>query len=174
MKRAAICLLIIVLTASSSRGQTTPAMVNPILEVALQKPEVTRFQLINHLMGRVTPLRVPQTSKDWISQAKHLRRHLLEDIIFHGWPSEWITSRPRFEPIGAIISAEGYRIRRFRPELVPGFWSTALLYEPEPVRGKVPAILNLLGHYPQGKAMAFEQTRCINYAVQELVALDPE
>ena len=174
MKRAAICLLIIVLTASSSRGQTTPAMVNPILEVALQKPEVTRFQLINHLMGRVTPLRVPQTSKDWISQAKHLRRHLLEDIIFHGWPSEWITSRPRFEPIGAIISAEGYRIRRFRYEIVPGFWSTALLYEPEPVRGKVPAILNLLGHYREGKAMAFEQKRCINYALQGMVALDLE
>src|SRR5437867_13302882 len=175
MNRITILLSLIILSAaSSSRGQTTPAMVNPILEVALQKPEVTRFQLINHLMGRVTPLRVPQSSKDWISQAKHLRRHLLEDIIFHGWPPEWITSRPRFEPIAATISAEGYRIRKFRYEIVPGFWSTALLYEPEPIRGKVPAILNLLGHYREGKAMAFEQKRCINYALQGMVALDLE
>src|SRR2546427_10199770 len=102
MKRAAICLLIIVLTASSSRGQTTPAMVNPILAVALQKPEVTRVQIINHLMGRVTPLRVPQSSKDWISQAKHLRRHLFEEMIFHDWAPGWITLRPPFQPIGAI------------------------------------------------------------------------
>src|SRR5882724_3052339 len=174
MKRIAIGLLIILLTANSSRGQSTAAMVNPILEAALQKPEVVRFQLISHLMGRVAPFRVPQSSKECIPQAKDLRRHLLKDVIFHGWPREWITSQPRFEQVGAISSSEGYRIRKFRYEIVPGFWSTALLYEPESIRGKAPAILNLLGHYRDGKAMEFEQKRCINYALQGMVALDLE
>ena len=45
-----------------------------------------------------------------------------------------------------MASGAGYRIRKLRYEIVPGFQSTAVLYEPAEVRGKVPAILNVHGH----------------------------
>jgi dienelactone hydrolase len=175
MKPARIGLSIILLaTAHCLRAQSTPGTVTPILEVPLQTSEVARFQLINHLLPRATPLRVPTSPAEWTSEARRLRRHLLDDVIFHGWPREWVTAPPRFEEMGTIASAEGFRIRKFRYEIVPGFWSTALLYEPERVGGKLPAILNLLGHYRDGKAMAFEQKRCSNYALQGMFALDLE
>ena len=37
-------------------------------------------------------------------------------------------------------------MRKLRYEIVPGFQSTAILYEPENLSSKVPAILNLNGH----------------------------
>ncbi len=71
-----------------------------------------------------------------------------------------------------IESGHGYRIRKLRYEIVPGFLSTALLYEPENTSGKIPAILNLLGHEPLGTAVEYEQKRCINFTKRGMIALD--
>jgi len=57
---------------------------------------------------------------------------------------------------------------------VPGFLSTALLYEPDKISGKVPAILNVLGHEPAGTAVEYEQKRCINFAKRGMIALNLE
>jgi len=38
--------------------------------------------------------------------------------------------------------------------------------------GRVPAILNLLGHEPEGIEVEYEQKRCINFAKRGIVALD--
>src|SRR6266481_3787061 len=169
MKPTAIGLSISLLWLVSLGAQSTPEVVHPILEVPLEKPDVVRFQLTRYLLRRATPLRVPQSAEVWTARAKRLRGQLLDGVIFHGWPRAWITAPPRFEDMGTIDTTGGYRIRKLRYEIVPGFWSTALLYEPEQIRGKAPAILNLLGHYKDGKAMAFEQQRCINYALQGMV-----
>jgi cephalosporin-C deacetylase-like acetyl esterase len=52
-----------------------------------------------------------------------------------------------------------------------GFESTALLYEPESPKRKVPAILNFTGHNPLGNLADFEQKRCINFAKRGILAL---
>jgi dienelactone hydrolase len=57
---------------------------------------------------------------------------------------------------------------------VPGFDSTAILYEPEHITGKVPAIVNVHGHDPRGKAAEYKQKRCINFAKRGIVALSLE
>ena len=45
------------------------------------------------------------------------------------------------------------------------------MYEPEHLDGKVPAVLNVLGHFPNGKSMLFEQKLCINQALRGMVSL---
>jgi dienelactone hydrolase len=101
-----------------------------------------------------------------------LRKHILDDVAFHGWPREWVESAPNFQEMGVIESGHGYRIRKLRYEIVPGFMSTALLYEPEEVSGRMPAVLNLIGHEPAGTAVEYEQKRCINLAKRGILALN--
>ncbi len=103
-----------------------------------------------------------------------MRKHILDDIAYHGWPREWIDAAPKFEEVGIIETSHGYRIHKLRFEVVPGFHSTALLYEPTKITGRVPAILNLLGHEPDGIGVEYEQKRCINFAKRGIVALDVE
>ena len=65
----------------------------------------------------------------------------MNDVVFHGWPKDWVESAPKFEDVGVIETGHGYRIHRLRYEIVPGFFSAALLYEPERINGKIPAKL---------------------------------
>ena len=60
-------------------------------------------------------------------------------------------------------------------EIVPGFQSVALLYEPEHLQGKVPAILNVHGHVGDiGKAIAYKQKQCITFARHGVMSLSLE
>jgi dienelactone hydrolase len=86
-----------------------------------------------------------------------------------------VDAGPKFEEVGVIETGSGYRIRKLRYEIVPGFDSAALLYEPEHLSGKIPAILNVNGHVgPLGKAVEYKQKRCINYAKHGILALNLE
>ena len=138
----------------------------------MQSPELTAFQLQQYLFARVPPLPSPASASKWTAEEKRLRKHVLEDIAFHGWPRQWVDSAPKFEQMGVIETDDGYRIRKFRYEIVPGFWSTALLYEPDKVTGRVPAVLNVIGHEPEGIEVEYEQKRCINFAKRGIVALN--
>jgi hypothetical protein len=94
--------------------------------------------------------------------------------VFHGWPQEWVESPPRFEDLG-VLSGKGYRLHKLRYEIVPGFYSTAILYEPERLEGKAPAILNVNGHVgAPGKSVEYKQKRCINFARHGILALNLE
>jgi dienelactone hydrolase len=98
----------------------------------------------------------------------------LDDVVFRGWPRDWVAAPPKFEEAG-VINGNGYRIRKLRYEIVPGFQSVALLYEPQDLRGKVPAILNVNGHVgPPGKSVEYKQKRCITFARHGILALNLE
>ena len=162
------------LDPSLLQAQTDTNQVGPILKQQFQAAEVAEFQLRQYLMSRVAPLPSPGSAEEWTAEAARLRKHALDEIIFHGWPLEWVNAAPKFEDRGLIPSGKGYRLRKLRYEIVPGFWSTALLYEPEGASGRVPATLNLNGHAPQGKAAEYKQKRCINNALQGMYALSLE
>jgi hypothetical protein len=129
------------LLAGLTRGQTDPQQLAPILEKTLQAPEVTAYQLRQYLMNRVQTLPSMTDAGKWTAEAGRIRRHLLDDVVFHGWPAEWVNAAPKFLSVG-VIEGKGYRIRKLRYEIVPGFQSVALLYEPEHRDGRLPAILN--------------------------------
>jgi dienelactone hydrolase len=149
---------------------TQPVDANP----TVQTPDVVEFQLRQYLMKRVPPLPKPRTAAEWTARAAELRKDLLENVVLRGWPREWIDAPPRFEDLGLIETDGSYRLRKFRYEVVPGFQTTALLYEPKEQRGKVPATINLNGHDPGGTAAPYKQKRCINNALQGIFALSLE
>lgn len=167
--------MLLIAAAAGTHAQSDVRQVSSVLSRDLQNPEVTGMQLRQYAMRRVTPLKPPSSAREWDAQSQRIRRHLLDDVVFHGWPSEWVNSPPHFEEAGAVDSVEGYRATRLRYEIVPGFYSSAVLYEPADLKGKVPAILNVNGHVgPVGKAVEYKQKRCINFAKRGIIALNLE
>ncbi len=159
--------------ALNGYAQTTmlPSVVEALAS-PVQSPAVTQYQLQQYLLHKIPPLPSASSAQQWTQEVDRMRGHILNDIAFHGWPREWIDAAPHFEDMGVIESGEGYRIRKLRYEVIPGFMSTALLYEPTKIAGRIPAILNFIGHEPEGTAVEYEQKRCINFAKLGMVALD--
>ena len=168
---AITCAVLLTLTATAVYGQTTAGTLESLLAVPVQSPDVTAFQLQKYLIRRITPLPTPRSASDWTDQQQKLRKHILNDVAFHGWPEEWVESAPNFQQVGATESRNGYRVTKFRYEIVPGFDAPAILYEPEKLSGRAPAVLNVIGHEPKGNAAEYEQKRCINFAKRGVIAL---
>lgn len=124
-------------------------------------------------MRRSPELPRPRSADEWSAEAQRIRRHVLNDFIYHGWPKAWVDAPPQFEDTGAapVPFGAGYRVHKLRYEVVPGFYSTAVLYEPEHLVGKAPAVLVTLGHISEGQAAPFQQKLCINMALRGMVAL---
>jgi hypothetical protein len=175
MKRTRIWVFATFLTASFANSQAIPSQMPAILAPPLQSRQVATYELQEYLLKHAPQLPTPKTAQQWTTEAEQIRKRLLENLIFHGWPQEWIKGPSTFEDLGDIPSGKGYRLRKLRYEIVPGFYSTALLYEPAKLEGRIPAVLNVMGHYPAaGKAMEFEQKLCINQALQGMIALNLE
>lgn len=175
MKWKAMLILVVVLIAEWAGAQTVPDVIQPILAKRLQPAQAVTVQLQQFLLKRVPKLPHPTSAAEWTREAQRIRKHVLEDVFFHGWPVQWVNSPPQFEDMGTVKTGKGYQLRKLRYEIVPGFYTTALLYEPDPLRGKVPAVLDLMGHFPvEGNKIAFEQKLCINQALKGMIALNPE
>ena len=155
-------------------GQSTPQQTGRALSQTIQSADVVEFQIRKYLSQHVATPRLPATAGEWTTESQRIRAHLLNDVIFHGWPKDVVSAPLKFEDAGIIETGKGYRMRKIRYEIVPGFWTTAISYEPASLSGKVPAVLNVHGHGSAGKAFEFKQKRCINQALRGMVALSPE
>ncbi len=167
-------LLLLALAAGIALAQTEPRYVEGILKEEVLPPSVALFQLRQYILNRVAKPPAPASAAQWTSDSKRIREQILKDVVFHGWPKEWIDSPPKFEDLG-VTPGNGYQMRKLRYEIVPGFQSTAILYEPLNLRGKIPAILNVNGHVgPPGKSIEYKQKRCITLARNGILALNLE
>ena len=110
-------------------AEAEPDALEPILRRRCSRPRSRCTSCAQHIVARVPKPPAPRSAAEWTEAAKALRQKLLSDVVFHGWPAEWVSAPPRFEETG-VIEAAGYRIRKLRYEIVPGFFSAALLYEP--------------------------------------------
>ena len=165
----------LLLLTSLAHAQNTAGEVRGILDKQLQSSTVVTFQLQQFLMKQVPDLPAATTPENWIAEAKRIRERVLTHVVFHGWPQAWVMSSPRFEDKGKLPSGKGYRVRKLRYEIVPGFYSVALLYTPSNLQGKAPAVLDVMGHfYATGKSEPFEQKLCINQALRGMIALNLE
>ena len=156
-------------------GQSEPDTLKPILSEEILAPAAAQMQIKSYVLNHVAAPPTPTTAEQWTQEAQRLRHNLLQDVVFHGWPHEWVDAPPKFEDLGTIETGQGYRLHKLRYEIVPGFQSVAILYEPEKLQGKAPAILNVNGHVgPLGKAVEYKQKRCINFAKHGILALNVE
>lgn len=155
-------------------AQSEVQQVAQILKYEIAAPQVTLFQLRQYLLARVSKPPAAASAQQWTAEAKRIREHLLK-TLFHGWPSDWTNAATKFDDLGIMHSGNGYRMRKLRYEVVPGLKATAILYEPENMQGKMPAILNVNGHVGSpGKAVEYKQKRCINFAKRGMLALNLE
>ncbi len=167
--------LLAFLFSTNALGQSDPNDIAPVLGDEILAPGAALFQIKSYILSRGAPPPTPVSAQQWTEEAQRLRRHILQDVVFRGWPDEWVNSPPKFEDLGVIDAGQGYRLRKLRYEIVPGFQSVAILYEPEKLQSKVPAILNLNGHVGQpGKAVEYKQKQCINFAKHGILALSLE
>lgn len=168
-------LLACFLVSHETVAQSTPRDLQAVLGEEILAPSAALLRMKSFILSHVPPPPVATSAAEWTEESQRLRRHLLQDVVFHGWPPEWVNSPSKFEDVGTIETHQGYRLRKLRYEVVPGFQSVAILYEPEKLQGKVPAILNVNGHVgPPGKAVEYKQKRCINFAKHGIVALNLE
>ena len=123
-------------------------------------------------MCRPCPTCRPSTQ--WEQEAERIRATVLERIVYRGEAARWRDAATKVEWLDTIDGGPGYRIRKLRYEALPGLWIPALLYEPENLTGKVPAVLNVNGHTPLGKQYPPKQIRCINQAKRGMLALNVE
>ncbi|MDE2889827.1 MAG: acetylxylan esterase [Gemmatimonadota bacterium] len=118
-------------------------------------------------------LKTPGSPAEWEERTAGIRRDLLKKVYLKGLEPD-VNDRPPDVRWKGVLKGNGYRIRKCHYEGYPGMRIPALLYEPEDLRGKVPAVLNPNGHHRGGKAMDYKQARCINLAKRGMLALNFE
>ena len=163
------------LAASAWVGASAGEPITASLETELQPRAVTTHQLTQYLARRIPPLPVPTSAAKWTAHARRMRQKVLQEIVFHGWPRDWVTAAPRVEDLGVLTTTADYRVRKLRYEIVPGFHAPAILCEPvQLTTARAPAVLNFIGHEEHGKAVEHAQRRCMGLAAMGIVTLTPE
>src|SRR5262252_728421 len=117
---ARLALLVTVLLAKPgiAMAQATQSTVAPLLEEQVLPKAVAAYQIQKFLMKDISKPVVPATAAQWNIEKRRLQKHLLNDIAYHGWPQEWIAAAPRFELTGVIATNHGYRVRKYRYEIL--------------------------------------------------------
>ena len=133
--------------------------------------------LINHLIKEASDfydLRDKEieklNSKDtWIKRQATVRNKLKEFI--GPFPQKGALN-PR---ITGVIKRDGYRIEKIVYESLPGFYVTGCLYIPEKIKGKAPAILNVIGHNQESFRNELYQVINFNLVKKGIIvfAIDP-
>jgi len=98
------------------------------------------FQLDELYKARDKKIAALKTKSDWQERQK-LVKNILKDIIGPFPKKESLNPE-----ITGIIQKEGYRIEKIIYEPVPGYYEAGCLYIPDNLKGKAPAILNVIGH----------------------------
>ena len=176
MTRRAVLLLVGLIVASAAplraadQDELKTLLGREIVGSVLPMAEVQRY-----CETRVPPMPEVKTTAEWEAEANRMRAAVLEKIVYRGEAATWRDAQTRVEWLETIPGGPGYRIKKLRFEALPGMWIPALLYEPEKLSGKVPAIMNVNGHVgAPGKAYVPKQIRCINQAKRGMLALNVE
>ncbi len=141
-------------------------------EPDLEDPDVCEIH--RFVLRRVKRFERPIDAETWQNQVEELRKKLLSEVYLKGHPVGLLDLEPVVRWIACIETSGGYRIHKLLYEGYPGMWIPALLYEPENLSEPVPAVLNVNGHEPGGKAIGYKQARCINLAKRGMLALSTE
>jgi cephalosporin-C deacetylase-like acetyl esterase len=133
--------------------------------------------LINHLTKQAIALYDQRsmtiarlkTENEWTDRQKYVKDKLSE--LVGPFPEK----TPLNPKITGIIKKEGYRIEKVVFESFPGFYVTGCMYIPDKIKGRVPAVLNVIGHEQDAFREKLDQT--INYNLMKkgmiVLTIDP-
>lgn len=102
--------------------------------------------------------KAPTTLDEWRQQRAKLRERLAD--VWRVFPKEECALEPK--KLGEM-QFEGYRLEKLIFQTRPGVWMTAHAYVPDKP-GKLPAILQVHGHWKEAKQAPTVQSRCIGAA----------
>jgi dienelactone hydrolase len=174
MIRPILAALVLPLLNAASLFGVEAKDVKPLLAKPLLDRQVATREIREYCDARMARMPKLTTAEAWQAEADRLRREVLDKIVYRGEAARWRDAPCKVEWLGEIAGGPGYRIKKLRYEALPGMWIPAVLYEPEKLAGKVPCVLNVNGHSPEGKAYQPKQLRCINLAKRGILALNIE
>ena len=160
--------------ALAAASLTGAASMDDALVRAAVPEDVAGAEIKRYLHPKVPAFAVPETREAWEAEATALRERYLSEVVLKGVPEAWTSGEVQIRWTEDIETGKGYRIRKLLYEVVPGFWNPALLYEPDGDATGLPTVLNVNGHYAEGKWRPEEQTRCINLAKRGVLNIHPE
>lgn len=162
-----------------------PGQSNEMLKGALQNPVLADLQTQDDVrrLSRSGILPIPEftNAAEWQTYADMTRAAVLDRVVFRGEAAQqWRSAATRVEFVETIPGGPGYRIDKYRIEVLPGLWIPALLYLPDAVVNRTdssrrfPVFLQVNGHDSVGKAADYKQSRCIHLARNGVVSLNLE
>jgi dienelactone hydrolase len=154
-----------------------PALPGASIESRLSEPLLNSKQTMVeeqiYLASRVQPMPPVREPGEWEKYAAALRARILDNVVFRGEAAAWRNIPVKVEWLDTV-PAGGYRLRKFRYQVLPGLWLPALLYEPAQLSGRVPVAINVNGHEGEGMATPYIQQRCIHLARNGVLAFNYE
>ena len=178
MPRLCLPVVLCLLTGVAGATAADPVDANDVKALLGREiigPRQARLDATEFVRQRLPRLTVPPSAAAWEKYAAGIRASVLAKVVFRGAAVRWRAAKLGVKWLETIKGGPGYRIRKLRYEALPGLWVPALLYEPEKLAGKVPAVLNVNGHDRRnGKAAKYKQMRCINQAKRGMLALNVE
>tara|TARA_Y100001980_G_C14556806_1_gene350615 strand:- start:26862 stop:29000 length:2139 start_codon:yes stop_codon:yes gene_type:complete len=106
-----------------------------------------------------------KTKEDWINRQQKVKEKLLD--LMGPFPEK----TPLNIQVTGVIQREDYRVEKFIFESVPGFYVPAVLFIPEGISGKAPAIVNPIGHSPTSFRRDVYQHKIINLVKKGFIVL---
>ena len=162
--------LIVALFAIPLAAQTVELLLSrPILD-----PRQPLMEVQVYTASKVPPVPSFATRAEWEDYANTLRQRVLDEVVFRGEAANWRDANTKVEMLDYFAQGDGYRVRKFRYEIIPGLWTGGLAYEPVPLAGKVPVTLHVNGHERTGIATPYIQSRCMNLAKKGVLAFNVE
>ncbi|MDX9883599.1 MAG: alpha/beta hydrolase family protein [Prolixibacteraceae bacterium] len=110
-----------------------------------------------------------QTRQDWERRQAEVKKKL-NDIV-----GPFPEKTPLNAKITGTLKKEGYRVEKIIYEAMPGYYVTGCLFIPDNIKGKAPAILNVIGHSQAAFRAELYQTIILNLAKKGMIvfAIDP-
>jgi dienelactone hydrolase len=108
----------------------------------------------------------PLNLEGWQKRRKTLREAMF--AAMGSFPEKACPLEPR--EVG-VLARPGYRIEKVVFQSRPDVWVTSSVYVPEPVRGKLPAVLVVHGHWAGARRDPVVQARCLGLVQLGFVVL---
>jgi len=134
-------------------------------EPAIRMMEIYMTRIVdNQFLARDKILASLQTPEDWKGHIRKVRDFMVQST----------GPFPERSPLNARITGriehEDYRVENILFQSRPDFYVSGNLYLPKGFKGPRPAVLNVIGHYPNGKTAEHVQRRSISQAKKGFVA----
>jgi len=98
----------------------------------------------------------PQSKKGWEDRRGKLRAAMF--AAMGEFPDNPCALEPQDR---GTLKRDGYRIEKLLLQTQPDVWMTASAYVPDPIKGKVPTVLVVHGHWPWARRDPVVQARCL-------------